>query len=124
MGRMSAPRRLLLLLAAVLALAGCAGTSSEARPVAAEGWRGIEPSPVPERPSFVLTDTEGRPYDFRAETGGRPTYVFFGYTDCPDECPTARSRRCPAGPTSTTTSPGRPPTATTGPLATLWSTRT
>jgi protein SCO1 len=89
MAGMSPVRLLLALLAAVLALTGCAGTSSEARPAAAEGWRGIEPNPVPERPDFVLTDTDGEPYDFRAETAGRPTYVFFGYTDCPDECPTA-----------------------------------
>jgi protein SCO1 len=79
------------LLAAALLLTGCAGTSSDARPVAAgsEGWHGIEPQPVPERPDFVLRDAAGGEFDFRAETEGRPTYVYFGYTDCPDECPTA-----------------------------------
>jgi protein SCO1/2 len=36
---------------------------------------------------FILTDTEGRPYDFRAETDGTLTLLFFGYTSCPDICP-------------------------------------
>jgi protein SCO1/2 len=44
---------------------------------------------VPARPSFVLTDTTGARYDFREKTGGHPTFVYFGYTNCPDECPTA-----------------------------------
>lgn len=43
-----------------------------------------EPRP---RPDFTLTDTEGRPFDFRAETQGKLTLLFFGYTSCPDMCP-------------------------------------
>ncbi|WCO67990.1 SCO family protein [Iamia majanohamensis] len=39
------------------------------------------------RPEFTLTDTEGRPYDFAAETAGELTLLFFGYTSCPDVCP-------------------------------------
>lgn len=51
------------------------------------GWAGTElPQPMP-RPDFVLRDTEGRPYDFRAETEGRVALLFFGYTHCPDICP-------------------------------------
>ncbi len=52
-----------------------------------EGWNGAllaEPTP---RPAFTLTDTEGQPYDFTAETQGRLTLLFFGYTSCPDICP-------------------------------------
>jgi protein SCO1/2 len=52
-----------------------------------EGWNGAllaEPTP---RPAFTLTDTAGRPYDFSAETQGRLTLLFFGYTSCPDVCP-------------------------------------
>lgn len=83
-------RLLVVPLAGVALLTGCAGTAGQARPVAAEGgWHGREPQPVPERPDFVLHDTGGERYDFRAETAGRPTYVYFGYTSCPDECPTA-----------------------------------
>ncbi|HUR13372.1 MAG TPA: SCO family protein [Mycobacteriales bacterium] len=52
-------------------------------------YHGVEPKPVPTRPSWVLTDTNGKRYDFRAQTDGHPTFVYFGYTNCPDECPTA-----------------------------------
>jgi len=45
------------------------------------------PAPLP-RPDFALTDTEGRRYDFRAATSGRLTLLYFGYTSCPDVCPT------------------------------------
>ncbi|UIX32699.1 SCO family protein [Streptomyces sp. GQFP] len=44
-----------------------------------------------EKPDLVLTDTQGKSYDFRAETKGRPTLVYFGYTNCPDVCPLTMS---------------------------------
>lgn len=47
-------------------------------------------SPLPEplaKPELALRDTEGRPFDFRAETDGFLTLLFFGYTSCPDICP-------------------------------------
>lgn len=44
-----------------------------------------------EKPDLVLTDTQGKPYDFRAETKDRPTLVYFGYTNCPDVCPLTMS---------------------------------
>lgn len=39
------------------------------------------------RPSFTLTDTDGKPFDFRARTAGKLTFLEFGYTNCPDVCP-------------------------------------
>jgi protein SCO1 len=90
-----------LLLSAGLALSACSG------PATAEGEEGHEHGDAPaaveapedsyagvdlaqpyHRPSFTLTDTEGAEFDFRSATGGRPTLLFFGYTNCPDVCPT------------------------------------
>jgi protein SCO1/2 len=39
------------------------------------------------KPDLVLTDTQGDKYDLREETAGRPTLIYFGYTNCPDVCP-------------------------------------
>lgn len=39
------------------------------------------------RPKLVLPDTVGESYDLRAEQDG-VTALFFGYTECPDVCPT------------------------------------
>ncbi len=83
-----------LLLAAALLVSGCsAGTSSAGPSAGADsvaGFHGVEPAgAVPRRASFVLRDTAGHRYDFAAETAGRPTLLYFGYTNCPDECPTA-----------------------------------
>lgn len=74
-----------------MVLSGCAGTTGPtAGSSAGEGaWHGVEPEPVPDRPSFVLRDTSGNKYDFKAETADQPTLLYFGYTNCPDECPTA-----------------------------------
>ena len=92
-----------LLLTAALALAGC-GTTAAAEggesgdaghdhgsSATVEGpddrYAGVDlPEPY-RRPSFTLTDTSGAEYDFRDRTGGRPTLLFFGYTNCPDICP-------------------------------------
>jgi protein SCO1/2 len=84
---------------AAVALAGCGGTAdagsghdhSAAASVSAPKkgpYDGINlPQPY-QRPGFTLTDTSGAPYDFSAATQGKPTLLFFGYTNCPDVCPT------------------------------------
>ena len=95
----SARLRLLAVLATGgLAVAGCGAASSASEehhhgdaPASVEGpddrFAGIDlPEPY-QRPTFTLTDTAGESYDFGAETGGRPTLLFFGYTQCPDVGP-------------------------------------
>lgn len=56
---------------------------------AAQGpfFRGVAlPAPI-EKPQLTLTDFNGRPYDFAAETRDKVALLFFGYTHCPDVCP-------------------------------------
>jgi protein SCO1/2 len=50
-------------------------------------YRGGMVTPPLSKPNFVLTDTSGAPFDFRNETRGYVTLLFFGYTYCPDQCP-------------------------------------
>jgi protein SCO1/2 len=74
------------------ALAGSAQVTPEVTPQLdhpePDGLHGFRLNvPLP-RPQFVLTDTEGRRYDFHARTKGRATLLYFGYTNCRDQCPT------------------------------------
>ncbi|WP_131774127.1 SCO family protein [Protofrankia symbiont of Coriaria myrtifolia] len=88
---------------ALLCLAGSAGCatsepthpadgppvrSSAAVATATGGWHGTVPKVSRSRPSFTLTDTAGHSFDFARQTAGRATLLFFGYTNCPDVCPT------------------------------------
>ncbi|MCZ2850217.1 SCO family protein [Modestobacter sp. VKM Ac-2978] len=41
-----------------------------------------------QKPDFTLTDTSGAPFDFGEQTADGPTLLFFGFTHCPDICPT------------------------------------
>src|SRR5437588_9584232 len=47
---------------------------------------GLVTPPLP-KPGFVLTDTSGAAFDFRQRTEGYVTLLFFGYANCPDQCP-------------------------------------
>lgn len=51
---------------------------------------GLVSPPIP-KPKFALTDTDGAPFDFDAKTDGYVTFLFFGYTHCPDICPSQLS---------------------------------
>jgi protein SCO1 len=93
-----------LSLTAVVLLSGCGdeataeggpraeGHDHSDAPAAVEGpddaYAGLDLAEPYRRPSFTLTDTTGAPFDFKDATSGRPTLLFFGYTNCPDVCPT------------------------------------
>lgn len=66
------------LCALVLLLSGAASASNYAG--------GVVSPPLP-KPRFTLRDTSGVPFDFWSKTQGYVTLLFFGYTQCPDECP-------------------------------------
>jgi protein SCO1/2 len=51
-------------------------------------YDGFGLTPPQPRPNFVLTDEAGKSYSFGQRTQGQPTLLFFGYTNCPDDCPT------------------------------------
>ena len=73
-----------------LSLTGCSAAAPAAgTTTGSAAFHGMEPDRPVARPSFVLTDTSGAAYDFAEQTRGRPTLLYFGYTNCPDECPTA-----------------------------------
>lgn len=44
-------------------------------------------TPLP-KPAITLTDTTGHPFDLVQRTAGKLTLLYFGYTHCPDVCPT------------------------------------
>jgi protein SCO1/2 len=54
---------------------------------AKETYRGGLVTPPLPKPRFVLTDTSGASFDFWTRTQGSVTLLFFGYTNCPDQCP-------------------------------------
>ncbi|WP_238163064.1 SCO family protein [Kribbella capetownensis] len=96
---MSRTRNAALLLTAValLALAGCSGGKQEAdNPGGAvirttqnpNGLRGASLDRPYAMPAKTLTDTGGNPFNLVTSTKKPVTLVFFGYTNCPDVCPT------------------------------------
>jgi protein SCO1/2 len=89
-------RRFAAAVAALLVLAGVlSGCTSDAgtkkglddNPRAGT-YMGFALNPPQPRPNFTLTDTTGKPFSFAKATDGYPTFLYFGYTHCPDVCPT------------------------------------
>ena len=77
--------RLVGMVTAALLVVGCASGSASTRD---SGFAGVVQRPPLHRPAFTLTDTTGAPYDFEARTAGTVTLLYFGYSNCPTECPT------------------------------------
>ncbi|WP_432156526.1 MULTISPECIES: SCO family protein [unclassified Streptomyces] len=86
-----------LLAAAALTLSACGTGTDTGSPVAAvSADTTARPAAIVldqpfTKPDLVLTDTRGKSYDLRAATQGRPTLLYFGYTNCPDVCPLTMS---------------------------------
>jgi protein SCO1/2 len=81
-------------LAMTALLAACSSSSASPKPTDLNDnptvgkYQGAGLVPPQPRPAFTLTDTAGKPFDFGTATAKKPTLLYFGYTHCPDVCPT------------------------------------
>nr|WP_238354720.1 SCO family protein [Kribbella sandramycini] len=82
---------------ALLAVAGCSGKQENPdNPGGAiirtsqdpNGMRGASLDRPYSLPQATLTDTDGNPFNLVTSTKKPVTLIFFGYTNCPDVCPT------------------------------------
>lgn len=85
-------RRTAGLLLGVTLLSAC-GTAGPGDVVSVSGGasgtlHGTEIGDVIPRPALTLPDTDGRLFDLQQRPPGELTALFFGYTNCPDVCPT------------------------------------
>lgn len=76
----------LLVLVGVLSGCGAAGTGQKP----ASAMTGQEHTPY-QLSDTALTDTDGEPYSLATDADKPLTLVFYGYTQCPDECPLVMS---------------------------------
>lgn len=83
-------------LVAAALVAACGGSSSATTDPTSDaaasppplGVRETAYDPPRPAPALRLTDQDGRPFDL-ASLRGKPALVYFGYTHCPDICPTS-----------------------------------
>lgn len=73
-----------LLPVAVLILVACEPGQP---PVRAADLKGPRLVGAMARPALTLERGPGQPFDLAAEAKGKLTFLFFGYTNCPDVCP-------------------------------------
>jgi protein SCO1/2 len=78
--------RALLASLALLSVVACGGRERAPDP-RTDPYKGLELMEAKGKPDFTLTDLDGRDFNFRRQTDGYLTLLFFGYTSCPDVCP-------------------------------------
>ena len=83
---------------AALLLSACGssgGSGSEADSMASVSAAAQQPGTLLDtpfaKPALVLTDNHGKPFNLVTQTAGHPVLLYFGYTHCPDVCPTTMS---------------------------------
>ncbi len=84
--------------ALLLTACGSGGTSSAAGGDSAAQVSGQNDSKSPyqgismgrtfDKPDVSFTDTSGKPFNIAEQTAGKTVLLYFGYTKCPDVCPT------------------------------------
>lgn len=77
-------RHLLIASTSLLALSACGKPSASAPP---GGFKGVDITGADYARDFALPDPQGKPRTL-GEFKGKAVVVFFGYTQCPDVCPT------------------------------------
>ncbi|MGH3353288.1 MAG: SCO family protein [Nocardioides sp.] len=77
-----------VLLALIGLLAGCGAAGTGQKPASA--MNGQEHTAY-QLSDTALTDTDGEPYSLATDADKPLTLVFYGYTQCPDECPLVMS---------------------------------
>jgi protein SCO1/2 len=71
----------------LIALPAAIACEAGAPPARPEDLRGPRLTQALPRPAMALVRDNGQPLDFRGDTRGTLTFLFFGYTNCPDVCP-------------------------------------
>ncbi|WP_042383159.1 SCO family protein [Streptacidiphilus melanogenes] len=84
--------------AAALLLTACGSSGSSSGAASTDGQAAASTRQGPyqgdplgrtfDKPAVTLTDTDGKPFDLVAGTRGKAMLLYFGYTHCPDVCPT------------------------------------
>ena len=83
--------RFRLLLWIVVGIAAVAGIYLSLNPPAPQAGQGNETAMNAIGGPFTLTASDGKPFT-SSRLSGRPAAIFFGFTHCPDVCPTTLAR--------------------------------
>jgi protein SCO1/2 len=82
----------LVALGMAMSACGSGGSSSSKPPIVVQSpsatFTGAAFSPAKQLPDVTLTDTAGQPWNLQTQGRGKVTVLYFGYTNCPDACPT------------------------------------